>query len=1299
VRVVAIAALGAVLQTIEKLTYGWQVLTAVSSGHIEKLGELKAAHEAESAAIDANIKGMLDYEKSQGNVNTSTEELKELMIAVRSPQETFIANIARSTELYNAGKINLDLYTKSLAQYHDELKRGADQAATPFDKEMAKLQDKKDKISLSPRDYQKKQLAAEITDSDQVEQLMKMWDDVAAAEKRLEASKDQAKELASAAKQHATAEKSRRNAVIETIASLQSELEINRLGAKDAALQTSLRQHLAKAVGAERVQITDLINQIHAENEAREKQKASGEKAKSEMDALIDKYNQLTLSARDYYAAKLQADGLSPEQSKPLLAQFDKNAAFEQTKKQTDDARAAVDDYAKSLEQAAGKMSDMGFVSASVFDGALGGVNAISGAFSNMVKSIQENTDALDALNKNKALNELDKENKNYQKNVVTFAKEEAKLKQANLDASIDGIMQIAGATSQMFEQNSEEAKAMNLVVLGGLAAKAAAAILTQGTGDPYTAFARIAAMGALVAGIMSAAGAGGFDFSGGGASAPPPTSSDIGTVLGDSKSKSNSVGNTYELLQDIHAREYATLRSIDRGISNLKTGINDVITRVFQAGGIAAPTIDTTAKLSGLGNIAQMGASIGSFGLAKMDPISNFILGGLFGKTTRSVIGSGIGTNAANLSDIMSGSALSGYQYATIETKKKSWFSSKTSYSEQRQALDDATGEALTDVFRSMGETMIGLAVALGHDTKSKVEGYVIPAMKIDLHGLSGKDASEKLTGVVSAALDTMSDTVFGEILGQYQQLGEGMLETTTRIVSEIAIVQDALHQSGVSLAGDVIAVSDAIAQASGGLKEFQSAFEQAFDKFASDDAKQKRLAASLQAQLVELFPQSTINTLAKSRDEYAKLVASLDQANPRYAEQYALLIKLAEGADQYYASIEETRQALSDLTQTFLSFSKNLQSVRGSIGSNIISLGGSSSSSGPAWQQSIIDNLYKQLELTTSNADKISIIGDINTAVMNRYNAELEMLGKVDDAVKRIRDYLNSLKLGDKSPLTNSQKLAESQSQFSTQLAMAKAGDKDALAGITGIADAYLQQARAYYASSDTYTGIFSRVTSTLEQLAIPKGMDEATYKVESIKLQDKALSELKALDNTLLDIYAKEQTATAVRHMELLSALGGANDMDVKSALADAAMALGRQLTAFEAQWIKDQFALGRDKAAIYAEAGQYIKLHGSHADGLDYVPFDGYRAELHKGERVLTAAQARRQDGENDPALIAELRALRAEVAQLRAEQRDQTGALIQSHYDANDRASDKIVKGSKEAAKDSAWANRSKAVIA
>ena len=36
----------------------------------------------------------------------------------------------------------------------------------------------------------------------------------------------------------------------------------------------------------------------------------------------------------------------------------------------------------------------------------------------------------------------------------------------------------------------------------------------------------------------------------------------------------------------------------------------------------------------------------------------------------------------------------------------------------------------------------------------------------------------------------------------------------------------------------------------------------------------------------------------------------------------------------------------------------------------------------------------------------------------------------------------------------------------------------------------------------------------------------------------------------------------------------------------------------------------------------------RLHGSHGGGLDYVPFDGYVSQLHRGEAVLTADQAKR-----------------------------------------------------------------------
>lgn len=44
------------------------------------------------------------------------------------------------------------------------------------------------------------------------------------------------------------------------------------------------------------------------------------------------------------------------------------------------------------------------------------------------------------------------------------------------------------------------------------------------------------------------------------------------------------------------------------------------------------------------------------------------------------------------------------------------------------------------------------------------------------------------------------------------------------------------------------------------------------------------------------------------------------------------------------------------------------------------------------------------------------------------------------------------------------------------------------------------------------------------------------------------------------------------------------------------------------------------------SVDVSVNQTTNADGSHANGLDYVPFDGYIAELHKGEQVLTAKEA-------------------------------------------------------------------------
>lgn len=94
-------------------------------------------------------------------------------------------------------------------------------------------------------------------------------------------------------------------------------------------------------------------------------------------------------------------------------------------------------------------------------------------------------------------------------------------------------------------------------------------------------------------------------------------------------------------------------------------------------------------------------------------------------------------------------------------------------------------------------------------------------------------------------------------------------------------------------------------------------------------------------------------------------------------------------------------------------------------------------------------------------------------------------------------IRDYLNSLTIGELSPLTPTQKLAEAKRQYEELLAKAQGGDLEALAKITQAAEAYLKIARDYYASSTTgYGSIFTAVTSALEQLATMEQLSTPTH-----------------------------------------------------------------------------------------------------------------------------------------------------------------------------------------------------------
>lgn len=636
-------------------------------------------------------------------------------------------------------------------------------------------------------------------------------------------------------------------------------------------------------------------------------------------------YNRGAISIQDYvfWLTKLddtrqQAKGGAPDTGWADITAIQDEVSLQRSQ----DATKGVDDYVKSLDRAKDSASALSDVSSSIFDGALGGVNLIAGAFNTLTKSIAETTKELEANHAARIANDAEPESDKKSANRIKIANEEKRLNNEQLKSSLSGIRQIASATGAMFKENTNARRAFNVIALAasvteraadiaGLGIKASAAVLEQGKGDPYTAFARMAAMAAIVASVLSAAGAGTFQF--GGSSVPKgqvPTSPDSGTVLGDPAAKSESISKTYQLLKDIHATEYRELRGINSGVAMMNKGITDSITKLFQAGGLQTPNIaGLGTKMSGIGSFLTSIDPVNKMGL---DPIGKFILKGLFGTTKTSITGGGIYAGGNSLASILNGGDISAQQYTEITKTKKSWFSKSSKVSEVMGPVNADFQDSLSMIFRGMGTSMLAMSNEFGDDMTKSINDYVIPKLKISLYGMSSEQMITTLNNVLSTQLDTMTSAIFGSLIKKYQKLGEGMFETATRLVSEKAIVLDAIDLVGSSFKGDAIDMADGLVQLAGGIKEFQAQFDDYYRKFYSESEQLANTTRRLTASLADMNI-----TLPDSRNAYRDLVNVQQLDTEAGRERYDQLLKLSTAADTYYASMEKLRESMKLLTQ----------------------------------------------------------------------------------------------------------------------------------------------------------------------------------------------------------------------------------------------------------------------------------------------------------------------------------------------------------------------------------------------
>jgi hypothetical protein len=561
--------------------------------------------------------------------------------------------------------------------------------------------------------------------------------------------------------------------------------------------------------------------------------------------------------------------------------------------------------------------------------------------------SVEEAEKAKLALVRNRALEERKLSSE-------TFFKENADRQEAfsSMAQNFSTMANLYAEDSRERQALSEISKAATIAEMGLQVQKnlmiAVGAVVNQGTGDPYTAFARIAAMIAVVTGVLSMAGIA-FGNGGGGSSSAAASTPVMGnsTVLGAAYGTgSESIANSLELLQDTYDLEDVKLTKIYNELKSLNDNIIGLVSSYIRTGGVdafldtvslesstnraetlwgdaQAPLLENYAMITRFSKILPettseiLGFITGSYGYELVGKFINKLIGNVLGKvfggdTESSVTGGGIQLYGGSIAGILK-NGVGARQYATGETKTDGgWFhSDKTEYWTQYAALDGDVTALFSKVYQNLSDTLIALSEGLGTNVND-VLNYTFAQMQIDLHGKTGEEISKALSEAFSAVGDTAVKVLFGDIISQYQKVNEGMLETATRLITDKESILNILEYTNQSFEGttsELIKFSESLITVAGSLENLTDAFNTYYDAFFSDAEKQADLKSSLSGALGQYG-----YALPGERSGYRSIVESQNLASEAGQTAYAALMLLADSADAYYSYLEDAKSNINE-------------------------------------------------------------------------------------------------------------------------------------------------------------------------------------------------------------------------------------------------------------------------------------------------------------------------------------------------------------------------------------------------
>gem|GEM_PF-1640744 len=848
------------------------------------------------------------------------------------------------------------------------------------------------------------------------------------------------------------------------------------------------------------------------------------ENARAERDQTIDKIvgeTDLVGKLREEYAAEAQGLGLSGRAYAQNAALITESIA---ARKQFDQKLRATSTLTKEeiaeIRELAGAQYDLRQGTDALKD-----IYSQFGAndpFLTLVHSIGQAEKALKDL-KGPMGEALDPEQVKKYENAIANANNQLGVKMVGSYAALLGsVRAFTKEGSKSYQQISAGMAALQ-IIQDALAMRAAViAVLTQGEGEPYSAWARMAAMAAAVAPFIASIG-GTLASLGGGGSSPSAQSAEVrqasqgtGTVLGDADAKSETIANSTE----ITANAVQKLVGINRSMLDALNSLNAAL-------GAAGNQIARGAANADFGASPGVGLAPGliikiAYGLdgGKGDWANLF-------HDDPELIDQGVKLLGGTLSDMLDGIVAVAYQeFKTGHGLLGSLFEDDD-YDELTASISDKLNHQFQLILGGLADTVEQAAVALGlplEDVQRKIAAFQIAEQTISLKDLSAEDQQKELEAVFSSIFDGLAGAVV-PFIEKYQQVGEGLGETLVRVATEVQVSQEAFKQLGIVVdetdPEKFADIADGLVQAAGGLDAFIESMQSFVEKFAPDAHKFSVANDALTSALSQVGL-----TLPPTRDGMWALMQSLDATTESGREQIATLLRLTDVADQYYSAQDQQAKKLADasaylesldLTHGLSEYGKQLQSIHDSEtkaidAANLLAQAqgreGASAIQNLAIKRWVIAQeaaALRQLQATVrdlvaklyggvpGSLDAINAriaeieqsTGSWSQGIDAAQQASNQLFETWLNGVKSVQDYLDSMLLGDLSALTPEEQLAEAQRQLIAMQQAAAGGDADALNQLPQLADAFLRLLRGSEASGADFDAGFDWVRQLLQSV----------------------------------------------------------------------------------------------------------------------------------------------------------------------------------------------------------------------